>query len=320
MGDAPEPPDPKETAAAQSQMNRETAVTQTGLNAQNQYTPTGSLEYSQNGTWEDGTPRFSATQTLSPEEQAIFELNQQTRSNLGNVGVEQSDKIRNLLNDPVDLSNDAVEGRLMELGRKRMDPVFAERGEQLRSDLINRGFREGTPGFESEMRRFGEQQNDAYNQLMLQGRGQSVQEILASRNQPINEITALMSGSQVSQPNFVGTPQSQVSGVDYAGMVNDNYQAQLGSHNSLVGALAGMAGAGMQAGAKMYMASDRRLKKDIQPVGRLDNGLTVYLFTMKDGKSPPQIGLMSDEVADVHPGAVINVGGFDHVHYDQAVR
>jgi hypothetical protein len=316
--DAPEAPDPKKTAEAQAEMNRETAVTQTGLNAQNQYTPTGSLTYSENGTWSDGTPRFSATQTYSPEEQQIFNLGQQTRTNLGNIGVEQSDKIRNLLNEPVNLDNDAVEGRLMELGRKRLDPMFAERGAQVKTDLINRGFREGTPAFEAEMRRFSEGQNDAYNQLMLQGRGQSVQEILASRNQPINEISALMSGSQVSQPNFVNTPQSQVSGVDYAGMVNDNYQGERAAHNSMLGAFAGMGGAAMGAGAKMYAASDRRLKDHITPIGKAENGLTIYSFRYK-GSPQTVLGFMADEVKDIHPEAVAEIDGYMVVDYALAV-
>lgn len=318
MGDAPEAPDPKETAAAQSQMNRETAVTQTGLNAQNQYTPTGSIEYTQNGTWPDGTPRFTATQKYSPEEQAIFELGQQTRSNLGNIGVEQSDKIRSLLNEPVDLSNEAVEGRLMELGRKRLDPMFAERESQMRTDLINRGFREGTPAFENELRRFSEGRNDAYNSLMLSGRGQAVQEILAGRNQPINEITALLSGSQVSQPNFINTPQTQVSGVDYAGMVNDNYQAELGAHNSMIGALAGMGGAAMGAGAKMWMASDRRLKEGARRIGTADNGLPIWAFRYKGGERT-LLGFMADEVEKLRPEAVGEVGGYKVVDYDAAV-
>jgi hypothetical protein len=52
-------------------------------------------------------------------------------------------------------------------------------------------------------------------------------EILAERNQPLNEISALMSGSQVAQPTFTNTPQTQVAGVDYGGMVNNNYQGQV---------------------------------------------------------------------------------------------
>ena len=317
--DSPETPDPKETAAAQAQMNRENAITQAGLNNYNQVTPYGNLTYEQIGTWEDGTPRFQATTTLSPEQQQLFDLNTQTQTNLGNIGVEQSDKIRSLLNDPVDLSNEAVESRLFELGSKRLNPVFTERESQLRADLLNRGIREGTPAFEAEMRRFGEGRNDAFNQLALSGRGQAIQEILAGRNQPINEITALLSGSQVSQPNFVGTPQTPVSGVDYAGMVNDNYQAELAGHNSMIGALAGLGGSAMGAGAKMWMASDRRLKEGARRVGTADNSLPIYAFRYKDGDGTTLLGFMADDVEKLHPDAVAEVGGYKVVDYDRAV-
>ena len=65
----------------------------------------------------------------------------------------------------------------------------------------------------------------------------------------MNEISALMSGSQVSQPNFVGTPQTSVSPTDviganqmaYNGQLNA-YNAQLQSNNALYGALGSMAG------------------------------------------------------------------------------
>lgn len=314
MADAPEAPDPKETAAAQTQMNKETAVTQAGLNSVNQVTPQGNLTYSQSGTWEDGTPRFTATQSYSPQEQAIYDLGTQTRSNLGNIGVEQSDKIRQLLGTNVDLSNDAVEGRLMDLGRKRMDPIYAERDTQLRNDLLNKGLREGTPAWESEMKRFDEGRNDQYNQLMLTGRGQSVQEILAARNQPINEISALLSGSQVSSPNFTSTPQTPVSGVDYAGLVNNNYNQEMSGYNSMLGGLAGLGGSLAGAGAKMWAASDRRLKTDIKRVGTLDNGLAVYSFRYI-GQPMTVIGLMADEVAEVHPEAVREFEGYKAVDY-----
>lgn len=69
---APTPPDPMVTAQAQGQMNKDTAITQAGLNRVDQYTPQGSLTYQQNGTWGDGTPRYSQTQTLSPEQQQLY--------------------------------------------------------------------------------------------------------------------------------------------------------------------------------------------------------------------------------------------------------
>jgi hypothetical protein len=99
------------------------------------------------------------------------------------------------------------------------------------------------------MQRMGQTRNDATNQLILGGRQQSINEILTERNQPLNEISALASGSQVSQPNFLNTPQTQVGGVDYAGMVaknydaqNDQYKTQVGANNALMGGLFGMAG------------------------------------------------------------------------------
>lgn len=315
MADAPEAPDPKETAAAQTQMNKETAVTQAGLNSVNQVTPQGNLTYSQSGTWEDGTPRFTATQTYSPEEQAIFSLGQQTRTNLGNIGVEQSDKIRNLLGTNVDLSNDAVEGRLMELGSKRLDPAFAQRESSLRTDLLNRGIREGTPAWDAEMRNFSEGRNDAYNQLALQGRGQSVQEILAARNQPINEISALLSGSQVATPNFTSTPQTPVSGVDYAGLVSNNYANEMAGYNSMLGGLAGLGGSLAGAGAKAWAASDRRLKTDVKRVGTHDEtGLPIYTFRYK-GQHIVNMGVMAQDVLEVMPDAVHNMGEFLAVDY-----
>lgn len=65
--------------------------------------------------------------------------------------------------------------------------------------------------------------------------------------------------------------------------------------------------------------SDRRLKEDIQKVGKLDNGLYVYSYRYKAG-GPVHIGVMADEVEAVMPEAVGNIGGYKTVRYDLAVR
>jgi hypothetical protein len=97
---APAAPDPVKTAQAQTASNRETAITQTGLNAINQYGPQGSVTYAQNGTWADGTPRFTQTTSLSPTEQAVYNATSRTRQNLASVGERQSQSIGNLLATP----------------------------------------------------------------------------------------------------------------------------------------------------------------------------------------------------------------------------
>lgn len=218
--DAPSPapaPDPAATAAAQSASNRATAVTQYGLNATNQVTPYGNLNYEQIGTWEDGTPRFQATQTLSPSQQGLYDLGNQTQTNLGNIGVEQSANIRNLLNTPYKSGNEATESRLMQLGQTRLDPILKQRRADTETDLLNRGIRPGTEAYQRAMTAVGQQENDAYNQLLLQGRSTADTENLTERNQPINEITALLRGSGVQQPSFVNSPTPGVAPTDVIG-------------------------------------------------------------------------------------------------------
>lgn len=263
----PSPPDPAKTAAAQTQSNKDTAVAQYGLNATNQVTPYGNLTYDQIGKWDDGTPRFQATQNFSPDQQALFDLNNKTEQRIGQIGYDQSGRIGELLSKPVDLSNEATESRIFQLGRNRLDPLFAERKSALETDLINRGVTSGSEAYERAVGRLGQQENDAYNELLLSGRGQSVSEALTSRNQPINEITALLSGSQVSQPNYVTTPSPGVAPTDVIGAYNNAYQGEMAGYNAeasnrnaMMGGLFGLAAAplgGWAYGGKLPMPFGR---------------------------------------------------------------
>lgn len=318
---APAAPDPVATAKAQGEMNKDTAITQYRLNATDQYTPQGSLQYEQVGTWEDGTPRFRATQTYSSDQQAIYDQGTKNSLKLGQTAGDALDRVSTLLASPVDLSNDAVEGRLMELGRKRLDPVLAERRSQLETKLANQGITPGSEAWTTQMRQLGETENDAFNNLLLTGRGQSVSEILAGRNQPINEITALMSGSQVSQPGYVTTPQSSVAPVDYTGLVQSNYNAQMdayktqvGQGNAMMGGLFGLGSSAIRA-APYFMASDRRLKTAIRRFGTDARGLGLYLFRyIWDPIDTIRAGFMADEVEAIRPDAVgYTVEGFRYI-------
>ena len=78
--DAPTPPNPYQTAAAQTGTNVSTGVANAFLNNINQITPEGSLNYDVTGnySWTDPStgqtyniPRFTSTQTLSPSGQAL---------------------------------------------------------------------------------------------------------------------------------------------------------------------------------------------------------------------------------------------------------
>lgn len=135
----PTPPDPVSTANAQTASNVKTATTQQQLNMVDQTNPYGSVSYTQSGTWADGTPKFSSNVTLSPEEQSNQEQQWKFDNLVNQLGINQTEKLTGLLDKPVNLNNDATESRLMELGRKRLDPVLQQRSDALETKLYNQG-------------------------------------------------------------------------------------------------------------------------------------------------------------------------------------
>ncbi|MGB0439957.1 MAG: hypothetical protein ACPGFC_07625, partial [Paracoccaceae bacterium] len=86
-------------------------------------------------------------------------------------------------------------------------------------------------------------------------RAQAMQEQFALRNQPINEITALLSGSQVSNPNVAPVSPQGAATTDVAGLINQDYSQRLGAwqqnqqnRNSIMGGLFGLGSAGIMGG------------------------------------------------------------------------
>lgn len=248
MVSTPKAPDPAKTAEAQSGMNRDTAQTQQLTNMINQTGPDGSLTYNQTGwnSFVDSTgktvniPKFTATTTLSPQQQAIKAQTDAASLNLGTIANDQSAFLKDYLGKPIDLNNEEVESRLYDLGSKRLDPGFARQEEALRTRLANQGVQEGSEAWKAAFDNFSSGKSDAYNSLLLNGRQQAVQEALTERNQPLNEIIGLLSGSQVQTPQFVSTPQTNVAGVDYAGLVSDKYKADTAAAQSKMGGLFGL--------------------------------------------------------------------------------
>lgn len=79
------------------------------------------------------------------------------------------------------------------------------------------------------------------------------------------------------------------------------------------GLLGQLLAAGAQA-AGAYAASDRRLKRDIEKIGELDDGLGIYVWRYIWGKLG--VGVMADEVAEKRPWALgPTFHGFATVNY-----
>jgi hypothetical protein len=157
-----------------------------------------------------------------------------------------------------------------------------------------------------------QQQQAAFNAAQAQ-RGSYMQEQYAQRNQPFNEVSALLSGGQVQPPNFINTPGAQIPTTDIAGLVNQNFAQQLGLYqqqsqntNQLIGGVLGL-------GAGALKASDRRMKENVSKMGTVfaadDEGeakkLPIYTYSYKDDPASMQhIGPMAQDVEKITPQAV----------------
>lgn len=319
---APKAPDPAQTAAAQGAWNSFTAQQQQSMNMVGQNSPWGSLDYQQTGsTWMTDpsgkrveVPQYTANTTLSPEQQKIFDASQSAQGNLANIANDQSGWLGDYLKNPFEFNNQSAENWAYDLAQGRIAPQQEQNRKDLENRLINSGIRPGTSAYNTEMARLTNANTDQNNQLALQGRSQAFQEQLAQRNQPLNEIIGLMSGTQVQSPNgtFAQTPQSQVAGVDYSGLVNQKYQADMNAYNSQMGALGGLFG-GIASKAKF---SDRRLKEDIERIGKTDSGVPVYKFKYI-GSPVTHVGYMAQDLLEMQPEAVMkDADGYYRVRYD----
>ena len=270
------------------------------------------LTYAQEGTWSDGTPKFSATQSLSAPSQQLLKTGQETQQNLSNLAQEQSGRLSGLLNAPLDWS--AQQNYLNDLTAQNLNPQWDRMAQQNETDLINRGMRPGSTAYNDAADQFRQSRSSAYNNANLNNFGSALQSQMAIRQQPLNEILALSGGSQLQSPQFTNTPTAQMAGTDVGGITNSGYQQQMQQYNAGQQTLGGL----FSAGASLIpLLSDRRAKKDIVRIGQTDSGVPIYKFRYKHG-GPVQIGYMAQDLLETHPDAVTTgPDGFYRVNYEK---
>ena len=324
----PTPPDPYKVAEAQTGQSIITAQINRALQNIGQVTPFGTLRYRQTGTQTFTDPNTGKTYEI-PTTEAVTELTPEQQRIFSNLQ-SAATRVSGRLGQPLQLGGGRTEGRLFELGRQRLDPLFEQRRAGLEQRLANQGITPGSEAYNRAITQFQQGQSDAYNQLLLSGRQQAVQEQIAERTLPLNELSALLSGQQTTAPQFTPARQPTIPTTDLARLIGQDYQQRaaridainrgksniLGGLFSLGGNLLGAAG---KAGGFGALFSDKRLKRNIERVGKLANGLSVYVFNYITG-GPKQIGLIAQEVLKVKPEAIGTRNGFLTVNYSMAVK
>lgn len=352
----PPPPDYAGAATAQGAANVEAARASAKLSNPNIIGPLGNqtVTYGANGdpdiptVTQTLTPDAQATLTA---QQAV----QKNLADLGLQGIGTAQDVLgnkfnpNLPNMQTSLDTSGIAKMPVNAGTtgqeaimSRLAPQIQRQQEATRQTLANQGIMQGSEAYKNAMTDQGQQENDlltqaalqginldlganqqGYNQALQSGQfgntaiGNSLQQQLALRNQPLNEISALESGSQIQMPQF-GNYQGQniapppIFGAAQAQNQNalQNFGIQsagANARNAALGQLAGTAGMGLM------MFSDRRLKTNIVRVGIHKLGIGLYEYDIFGTR---QRGVMADEVERIMPSAVvIHPSGFKMVNY-----
>jgi hypothetical protein len=329
--EAPKAPNPQQTASAQTGSNISTALAQQLLNNTNQITPYGSLKYAQSGTssFKDPTtgkmisiPQFTATTALTPNQQGLLGQEEAFDKKYNDLALQQTDAIGQHLSTPFKYDTGDYETFANDLYGKLNNDTNTTNQNALDTKLKNQGLSPGTPGYDDAMRNLMYSQDKGHNDFMLGAYNTGLNTALTERNQPINEISALIGGGQVQQPQFVNTPQAGVNGTDIAGLIQNNYNQQRATYNAGLGGIAGLGAAALGGWAQNgFSLSDRRAKKDIRKVGKLHDGTDIYSYKYKDkfgGGGLTQLGVMAQEVEKTHPHAVAERDdGYKAVNYSR---
>lgn len=221
MGSSSAPPAPDYIGAAKAQgaANLQAAIAEGKINNPNVINPYGT----QSVTWDGQQPTI--TQKLTPEQQAILNRETQAKTIGGDAAVNAAKQVRDTLGTQLDFSG--LPGAPQSSGQRRDDVVnammsrvesdTAGQRDAKNSELIAAGIRPGTTAYQTAMSQIDRQYNDARNNALLAGgqeatrdfgmdqssRQQAIAELLQQRQTPLNELNALVSGSQVSNP-FAG--------------------------------------------------------------------------------------------------------------------
>lgn len=236
--DQPPQPDYIGAANATSFGSIQAALANNYMSQPNVNTPLGQQTWKQVGSntvnipgyGDIAIPKMQQDVTLSPEQQKLYE---------GQTGLQQNllDQSTTKLNSPftMDSANDVAD-KAYGAVTSRLDPTWARRDMQQETQLKNQGLVPGGEAYDNAMKDFNMAKNDAYQQANLaaiQTMPQTLQMEQTLRDQPLNEMNALKTGSPVNMPQFQPTQYNQsAQGPNALGATAQQGQWQQAMYNS----------------------------------------------------------------------------------------
>jgi hypothetical protein len=285
--DAPPAPDYIGAAYAQGAANVDAARASAKLSNPNVYTPYGSQTVTYNGDVPTVTQSLTPTsqRTLDAQQAVQYQLANLGQKgtniagsvldkpfNFGGPAVQTSLDLSNIAKMPINAGTTGQQAIMA-----RLEPSLQKQRTSTETQLINQGLRPGTEAYNNAIQLLGQQENDARQQAVLQGlnldigsnaqgfnqalqggqfgnvaQQQALAEAIQQRQMPLNEISALMSGSQIQNPQFgayagsnVAPPPIANATAQQGAYAQNAYNQQVAQDNALTSGLFSLGGAAL---------------------------------------------------------------------------
>ena len=227
---------------------------------------------------------------------------------------------QNLANQGITLGSEAYNAAMRDESQAQNDLLSqaALQGIGLDMSANQQGYGQalGTAGFYNQGAAQDINQRLQAAQFGNQAAAQRLQQELGLYNVPLNQITALMSGSQIQAPQFqtytgggeIGAAPLAQAATNQGNYNTAAYNAQMQALGGLYSGLGSLAGGGIAA-----KFSDIRLKSNIIKVGEHPKGFGIYEYDIFGRR---ERGVMAQEVEKIIPEAVLeHPSGFKMVNY-----
>jgi hypothetical protein len=332
-------------AAAQTFAYANTAAIESlEANAMNQYTPLGSTTYQQTGTGANGIPIYSVTQSLSPEEQALYGYYTGGQAQLGNMANQLLEATGNQYTTAPDLTGttNSLTANMLQNEVASLQPYFNVQNTALTDQLASEGMAptqggaNGTvdPAWASAEMALQGNQNQAVSGFLASAQPAAFQEAEQQYLLPEQLATSMLGVATPSFPSQLNTPGTNVQAPtvqppDLEGAVGQaesaqeaTYQAQEQQYSAMLSGLFGI-GSAAAGGLTFGMAKSYRLRKWVleHVIRTTKDGVPIrrfkYMWERVD--EPWHEGVMSDDVKRIYPWRVIqDIWGDDSVYLDPA--
>jgi len=189
---------------------------------------------------------WTATTTLSPEQQAIYNSNTALTQGLLGTAQKGLSSVDRLLSDPTIDESRLPQSMInpgesyIDASQRLMQPQFDRQRSMFGTQMANQGIPTSSEAYMAGDQALSDNQNRAMLQAIQTGMGQNtaarqagIQEQTYLQDRPLNIVNALRTGNQTQLPQFTNVPQQATTqGADLLGAMQGQTQYNQGLYNS----------------------------------------------------------------------------------------